>query len=202
MSFGLSAVLAVEWPSEPARAIATALRDRGVTVPDDWRSLYHADHVDGPPGAAVPEPAHVSAALSAAGVEAPGNAPRRAVVAAFDPSVETRPGAGRAVAAASERGPVGVLANVTTPESLRRALIRSELDRDAFDAVCSAAGCGWRKPDRRAFESLARRMGVEPGDLVHVGRADADSGVRAVGGRFVDLRERRLSGVIDEFESG
>lgn len=199
MSFGLSALLAVEWPSEPAEVIAAELRDRGVAVPDDWRSLYHAEHVENPQGAAVPEPAHVSAALSAAGVEAPGNAPRRAVVAAFDPSVETRPGAERAVAAAGERGPVGLLANVTTPESLRRAVIRSELDRDAFDAVCSAAGCGWRKPDPRAFESLARRLGVEPTQLTHVGRESAGAGVRDAGGAFLDLRETTLGAVADRF---
>ena len=197
MSFGLSAVVAVEWPTDPARAIAAELRDRGVRVPDDWRSLYHAEHIEGPPGAAVPEPAHVSAALSAAGVEAPGNAPRRAVVAAFDPSVETRPGAEQAVAAAGESGPVGVLANVTTPESLRRAVIRSELDRDAFDVVCSAAGCGWRKPDPRAFESLAHRLGVETARLTHVGRESADAGVRDAGGTFLDLRETTLGAVAD-----
>lgn len=197
VTFGLSALVAVEWPSDPAQAVARELRERGVAVPDDWRALYHANHIDSPAGAAVPEPAHVSAALTAAGVDAPDNAPRRAVVAAFDPTVDTRTGARRAVTAAAAGGSVGLLANITTPEALRRALVRSSLDRSAFDAVCSAAGCGWQKPDRRAFESVARRLGVGVERITHIGREAADAGIRDAGGEFLDLRETPLTAVAD-----
>jgi len=77
-------------PADPAAAVAAELRDRGVAVPDDWSAAYREPHIDAPPGAEVPLPAHVARALDSRGVDAPANAPRRAVVAAFDPDVERR----------------------------------------------------------------------------------------------------------------
>ena len=201
ISFGLSALLRVERPPNPAGAVGRELRERGVDLPDDWPALYHADHVDSPPGAAVPEPAHVARALAAAGVDPPDNAPRRAVVAAFDPTVETRADAPAALVAACERGPVGVLANAATPAFVRRSLLRSELDRDAFDAVCSSAACGWRKPHPRAFETVARRLGGESTALTHVGRRAVDRGVREAGGTFRDLRETTLAALAAEWRA-
>ncbi len=182
-----------ERPDDPAAAVARELRERGVAVPDDWGDAYRERHVDAPEGAAVPLPAHVSAALSDRGVDAPDNAPRRAVVAAFDPTVERRPGAAAAVAAAAERGPVGVCSNCAVPELVGRTLVRADL-RGCFDAVVSSVGCGWRKPDPRIFETVADRLAVGTDDLVHVGDDErTDGGVAAVGGRFVDVAETPLS---------
>lgn len=179
-------------PDDPAAAVARELRERGVAVPDDWAAAYREPHVDAPEGAEVPLPAHVAAALADRGVDAPGNAARRAVVAAFDPDVERRPGADEAVAAAAERGPVGVCSNCAVPELVGRTLVRADL-RGRFDAVVSSVGCGWRKPDARIFETVADRLGVAPDDLVHVGDDErTDGGVRAVGGRFVDVAETPL----------
>lgn len=172
VTFGLFGTLVdVAWPDDPAGAVGRALAERGVDVPDDWADAYGETHVDAPPGAAVPLPAHVAAALASRGVDAPGNAARRAVVSAFDPEVRTRDGAPAAVAAAADRGPVGVVANCRVPELARRTLVRSEVDRDALEAVVTSAACGWRVPHPRAFEAAARRLGVRPADLVHL--ADA-----------------------------
>ncbi|MFC7069860.1 HAD family hydrolase [Halobaculum lipolyticum] len=174
-------------PADPAAAVGEELRARGVDVPDDWAAAYAETHVDAPEGAEIPLPAHVSRALASRGVTAPGNAARRAVVAAFDPAVRTREGAVAAVAAARERGPVGLLANCAVPELVGRTLVRSDLARDDFDAVVTSVACGWRKPDPRAFERVADALGAAPADLVHVGADPAtDGGATAVGGEFVD----------------
>lgn len=206
VSFDLFGTLvAAERPSDPAAAVAAELADRGVAVPDDWGSAYRESHLDAPDGAEVPLPAHVSAALRSRGVDpagtGDGNVVRRAVVAAFDPAVETRDGAEAAVEAAAERGPVGVLSNCSVPQQVRRALTRSSLDRDAFDAVVTSVGCGWRKPDRRAFEAVARRLDVPPGGLVHVGDDPrADGGASAAGATAVLLDEVPMAALPDRLE--
>jgi FMN phosphatase YigB (HAD superfamily) len=183
-----------ERPDDPAAAVAAELAERGVAVPDDWGRVYRERHVDAPEGAAVPLPAHVAAALRSRGVEAPGNAARRAVVAAFDPAVTTRDGAGAAVAAAADVGPVGVLSNSAVPGLVRTVLTRSTLDRDAFDAVVTSVGCGWRKPDRHAFEAAAAALDVPVPELVHVGDDDrTDGGVADAGGTYLDVADVRLS---------
>jgi FMN phosphatase YigB (HAD superfamily) len=180
-------------PDDPAAAVARELRERDVAVPDDFDEAYREVHIDAPPGAEVPLPAHVSAALASRDVDAPNNAARRAVVAAFDPDVERRPGAEAAIDAAGAVGPVGVCSNCSVPELVRRTLIRADL-KGAFDGVVTSVGCGWRKPDSRAFEAAARRIEVDPADLVHVGDdPETDGGVTEVGGRFVDVAETPLA---------
>jgi FMN phosphatase YigB (HAD superfamily) len=202
-SFALFGTLVTaSWPDDPATAVGRELRERGVDVPDDWAEAYTETHIDPPEGAEIPLPAHVSAALSSRGVDAPGNAPRRAVVSAFDPEIETRSGAAAAITAASERGPVGILANAAAPELVRRTLIRASFDRDAFDAVVSSAACGWRKPHSQAFETVARQLDVSPEALTHVGGdPETDGGITAVGGTFRDLREHSLAELTAEWRN-
>ncbi|MDZ7745249.1 MAG: HAD family hydrolase [Halobacteriales archaeon] len=185
-------------PADPAAAVARELRERGVAVPDDWADAYAEPHIDAPEGAEVPLHAHVARALDSRGVSAPNNAARRAVTAAFEPEVTPRDGARAAVERARERGPVALLSNCSVPELARRSLLAGDLrwlndDRDPlFDTVTTSLSCGWRKPDRRAFETVARQLDCEPDELIHIGDSDADAGIEAVGGRFIDVRETPL----------
>lgn len=194
VSFDLFGTLVgADTPEDPAAAVASELRARDVDVPADFGDAYREVHVDAPEGAEVPLPAHVSAALGSRGVDAPNNAARRAVVAAFDPEVERRDGALAAIEAARDRGPVGVCSNCSAPELARKALIRADL-RGEFDAVVTSVGCGWRKPDARAFEAVARQLDCAVADLIHVGDdPEIDGGIEDAGGRFVDVGETPLT---------
>jgi len=187
VSFALFGTLVdADLPDDPATAVGEELRDRDVDVPDDWRDAYREIHIDSPAGAEVPLPAHVSRALASRGVDAPGNAARRAVVAAFDPAARTRDGAVEAVDRAREGGPVGLLANCAVPELVGRVLVRSALSRDDFDAIVTSVACGWRKPDPRAFERVADALDGEVAGLTHVGSDDAlDGAVVDAGGRYL-----------------
>lgn len=177
-------------PDDPAEAVAAELEKRDVDVPPDWVDAYTEMHIDAPEGAEVPLPAHVARALVSREVDCPANAARRAVVAAFDPEVETRTGARAALEAAREHGPgpVGLCSNCSVPELVGRTLVRADLSRDDFDAVVTSTGCGWRKPAPEIFEVAADRLGVAPSDLVHVGDdPTADGGVDSVGGTAIIL---------------
>lgn len=200
-SFDLFGTLVgVERPADPAAAVGRELRERGVAVPDDWEAAYREPHIDAPEGAEVPLPAHVSAALASRGVDAHGNAARRAVVAAFDPDVRTHDGAVEAVSAARQRGPVGLLSNCAVPELVGRTLVRSDLSREEFDAVVTSVSCGWRKPHPRAFEALAARLDVTAGSLTHVGDdPPTDGGIADAGGTFVDVADRPLPSLAAEW---
>jgi FMN phosphatase YigB (HAD superfamily) len=195
VSFDLFGTLVdVSYPEDPAAAVAAELDARGVAVPDDWGDAYREVHIDAPDGAEVPLPAHVSAALASRDVDAPNNAPRHAVVSAFDPDVTTRPGAQAALDAAGARGPVGLLSNCSVPELVARTLVRADLDRDVFDTITTSVACGWRKPHPDAFATVAGALGVGVEDLVHVGDdPETDGGVADLGGTFVDVAEVPLS---------
>ena len=194
-------LVAVDRPADPASAVGAELRERDVGVPDDWPAAYAERHVDAPEGGEVPLPAHVAAALRSRGVDVPNNAARRAVVGAFDPTVRTRRGAADAVAAAADRGPVGLLSNCSVPELVSRTLIRSTLERSAFDAVVTSVGCGWRKPHAKAFEAVARKLDVDPESLVHVGDDEGtDGGIASLGGTFV--AEHDLDAVATRLRQG
>jgi FMN phosphatase YigB (HAD superfamily) len=195
------ALVDIDYPMDPAEAVARELESRDVPVPDDWHVAYGEVHVDAPEGAEVPLPAHVAAALASRDVETTDNVARHAVVAAFDPEVTLRAGAREAVRAAGDRGPVGILSNCSVPELVPRTLIRSGL-RGEFDAVTTSIGCGWRKPDRRAFEAAAGALDSSLEDLTHVGDDPAvDGGIEALGGRFIDVTETPLTDLPTQLEA-
>jgi FMN phosphatase YigB (HAD superfamily) len=185
-------------PPHPPPAVAAQQRDRGVAVPADWGDAYRTDHLGAPADAETPLPAHVAAALRSRGVDASDGVVRRAVVAAFDPTVRRREGASAAVDAARESGPVGLVSNCSVPELVPRTLVRADL-RGAFDAVVTSAACGFRKPHPRPFETVAAELGVDATDLVHVGDDPrADGGIEALGGRFVDVSDTPLTTLAEE----
>jgi hypothetical protein len=104
------------------------------------------------------------------------------------------------VATAADRGPVGVLADAAAPQLARRTLIRAEIDRELVDATISTAACGWEPTRPEAFETLARRLGVDCEALVHVGRGER--GARDAGGQFRNLGgDRSLTGLVDEWQT-
>ncbi|WP_436344965.1 HAD family hydrolase [Natronorubrum sp. FCH18a] len=203
VSFDLFGTLVTaDRPTDPAAAVATELEKRDVDVPADWADAYAEPHIDAPEGAEVPLPAHVSRALASRDVSYERNAARRAVVAAFDPDVETRDGARAAVDAASERGPVAICSNCSVPELVGRTLVRSAFDRDEFDAVVTSVGCGWRKPAAEIFELTAAQLDVDPARLVHVGDdSRTDGGVEAVGGTALLLEEHPLETIPAELDA-
>ncbi|MFB6102125.1 MAG: HAD family hydrolase [Haloplanus sp.] len=189
-------------PADPAAAVASELRDRGVAVPDDWADAYRTSHLDAPTLAEVPLPAHVAAALRSRGITPSDGAVRRAVVAAFDPEVCRREGVDAALDAARTRGPVGLCSNCSVPELVPRSLVRANL-RGAFDAVVTSAACGFRKPHARPFETLAGDLGVDTAALVHVGDDPrTDGGVVDCGGAFVDVSETPLANLETRLNRG
>ncbi|WP_097008758.1 HAD family hydrolase [Natronoarchaeum philippinense] len=192
----------VDPPSSPASAVGRELAERGVSVPENWSQAYAEPHVDAPDGAEVPLPDHVGAALESCGVGVPEHTVDAAVAAAFDAPVETRPNAVEAVAAAADAGRVGVLSNCSVPGLVERALNRSDLDRRLFDAVVASVDCGWRKPDRRAFEAVADALGVGVDALVHVGDDPrTDGGIEACGGTAILLDDASLSAVPERLDA-
>jgi len=179
-------------PDDPAAAVAAELAARDVPVPADWAAAFREYHLDLPDGVELSLPEHAVAALESrdvelsdvAGTDEAGNAlVHQAVLEAYDPpTVTTREDAAAAVRAAAAVGPVGVLSNCTVPKLVPRVLARSDLDLATFDAVVSSVECGWRKPHRLAFETVAERLDGTTEDLVHVGDDPlADGGAEAAG---------------------
>lgn len=188
-------------PDGPAVAIAEELQARGVEVPADWPQVYREQQLDAPTGVETPLPAHVRAALVSRGIEPRDDAVRRAVIAALDPDVETREGAGQAVDAAAKRGPVAICSNCSVQRLARRALERSTIELDTFETIVTSVDCGWRKPDRRIFERTANRLDVPLDELVHVGDdPHADGGLEEYGGRTILLTEYDLTDVPELLE--
>lgn len=177
VSFDLFGTLvAVDRSADPATAVGRALADLGVALPDDWAAAYRTPQFDLPTGAEASLLDHALSVLGRRGDAPPERTVRAALLRAFDAEVRTRPGAERAVAAAVDDGPVGVLSNCAVPGLVERTLSRSAIDPARFDAVVTSVDVGWRKPDRRAFEAVAVGLGVDLPDLLHVGDDPATDG--------------------------
>ncbi|WP_348612972.1 HAD family hydrolase [Halobaculum rarum] len=198
VSFDLFGTLVdVDAPADPAAAVAAELRERGVTVPDDWTDAYAEPHLEYAAGVERPLHHHVAAALASRDPECEPRAfvddAAVAVRAAFDRPIETRYGAAEAVATLAEEYPVGVLSNCSVPGLVGRALERSTVDAEDLDAVVASVECGWRKPDARAFEAVATDIGVPVERLLHVGDdPETDGGAADAGARFVPVEEVSL----------
>ena len=192
VSFDLFGTLVTQdRPAEPWLPVATELRARDVPVPEDWEAAYRTAHADLERGREQSLVEHVRAALASRDIEADEEPVRGALLSAFDAPVELRPGAREALAAARERGPVGVLSNCSLPGLAERSLSRADL---AVDALVTSVGCGWRKPHDRAFEAAAAELGVPVEELVHVGDDPrADGGGRTAGVTVVLLDDVPLS---------
>lgn len=180
-------------PDEPWTAVADALDERGVTIPDDWEEAYRSSHHDDAPLAERSLVEHTRAALASHGVDSTESTVHEALLGAFDGPVDVRPGATAALERAADAGPVGILSNCSLP-----GLVESSLERVAFpvdfDAIVTSVDCGWRKPHDRAFTAAAAAIGVTVGDLVHVGDDPrTDGGGRTAGVTVVLIDETPLA---------
>lgn len=197
VSFDLFGTLVdAERVADPASAIGAELSARGVAVPADWEETYRRPHVDVPDGVEISLLTHVRAALASRDVTASTDCIRRVVRDAFVAPVHRRPDARRAITAASTCGPVGVLSNCSVPGLVERTLDAASIDPDTFDAVVTSVGCGWRKPDARAFEAVAAELGVPIESLTHVGDDPvADGGIADAGGTAICIQDTPLAEV-------
>jgi FMN phosphatase YigB (HAD superfamily) len=178
-------LLTVPRPEDPAGAVGEALTARGVDLPADWRTAYLEAHVEIPDGGELSLPEHTRCSLASRGVDAEPDVVRAAVMAAFDRRVSPVPGAADALTAIE--APVGVFSNCSVPGMVEEVLDQAGLLAQ-METVETSVDCGWRKPDRRAFETIADRLGVSPEELVHVGdNREADGGIEALGGTYLHV---------------
>ena len=169
ISFDLFGTLVdAERPETPWDAIADQLRERGVTVPDDWEDAYRSTHVSVERGRELSLVDHTGAALASRDISVDNDTVRTALLAAFDGPVEVQEGATEALAAATRHGLVGVLSNCSLPGLVERTIDRTDLPF-SFDAVVTSVGCGWRKPHDEAFDAIAEALDAPLESLVHVG---------------------------------
>lgn len=179
VSFDLFGTLVTaDRPPSPDEAVATALRERDIPVPRNWKEAYRTSHIDADPLEELPLHKHVVAVLRS-GARDPDSIDQQtvkeAVAAAFDTPIQTRDGAVGAVEGLAAQVPVGILSNSSVDGLVERTVSRSDIPADTFVAVLPSVEIGWRKPHESAFERIAEELGVEPTGLLHVGddpRAD------------------------------
>lgn len=195
-------LVTVDGPDDPGAAVGRELDARGVALPSDWQQAYRERHRPVPARVEVPLSEHVRAALASRGVDATEQTVRAAVRTAFTwGEVRTRAGASAALAAVAAEVPVAVCSNCSVRGLADWALAEAALDRSRLDAVVTSVDCGWRKPDRRAFDAVADALDVDVEDLVHVGDDPAtDGGVVDAGGEFVDVDEVSLADLPEALE--
>lgn len=194
-------LVSVDRLANPAAAIAEKLTAQDITVPEDWSAAFHEAHLDVKEGGELPLPEHVTAALASrtgAEAEAIGEPVERAVKAAFAVDATPRPGAGALLDACKSRRPVAVLSNCSVPGLADHALDSAGLD---IDTVVTSVGCGWRKPDRRAFAAVADELGVEPDELLHIGdNPETDGRITTVGGTSLLVGDGELAAWGDQWD--
>lgn len=202
-------LVTVEVPSDPAGAVAKELDSRGIPVPEDWAEAYVQSYIDTSEGQELPLPVHVAAALESGQGKINADRDRwmadieRSVAAAFDTQVQTRPGAEEVVDAARDCQPTGILSNCSVPGLVRRTLRQSDLSFDAFDTIVTSVGCGWRKPDRRAFLAIADEFEIPATNLLHVGDdPQTDGGATNVGARTLLTAEISLHELAEVLRGG
>ncbi len=193
VSFDLFGTLVTaDRPTEPWDAVETALRARGVAVPDDWEDAYRTAHRSVDRGREHSLVTHTCDALASRDVLADAATVREALLSAFDGPVTVRDGTPAALQAAKQRGPVGLLSNCSLPGLVDQTLTRASLPIE-FDTVVTSLDCGWRKPHDRAFEAVAEALGVSLSALVHVGDdARTDGGARTTDATAVLIEETPL----------
>lgn len=201
VSFDLFGTLvAVEGRTDPSTLVRSALEAEDVDVPEDWQSLYTNQYIAREAGAEVDLIAHVNAILEEASRRVEKRTVREAVIEAFDPDVSTREGAVDAIDAITDQYPVAVLSNCSVPEIADRAVRRSDIDRSRFLGIVTSEGCGWRKPDGRAFRAVADTLGTDPSAVVHVGDDPiADGGIEQLGGTSILVDDVPLTNLPAEF---
>lgn len=187
-------LVTVDRPTDMAAVIADELETRDVTVPEDWETVFREPHLDVKQGAELPLPEHVTAALASrtdADAEDIRETVDSAVRAAFTVDAQARPGADALLDRCATQRPVGVLSNCSVPGLAEHALDSAGLD---VSPVVTSVGCGWRKPDPRAFRAVADELGADPDELLHVGDDPAtDGGVTEVGGRSLIVGDGKLT---------
>lgn len=171
----------------PWDAVAAALADRGVAVPEDWEAAYRTSHRDLARLEDRPLGTHVHDALAASGVACDPETARAAVFDAFDVPVTVRPGARALLERLSV--PVAVVSNCSVAGLVDRALERAEM-ADEVDAVVTSVDCGRLKPHHRPFEAAAEVLDVPLATLVHVGdEAGPDGAAESAGATALVLRD-------------
>jgi FMN phosphatase YigB (HAD superfamily) len=147
--------------------------------------------VEVPHGGELALPEHTRQALASRGVDADESVVSNAVRAAF--TREGTPVQGAADALEAIDAPVGVLSNCSVPGMVTATLDRAGL-LHAVDTVETSIDCGWRKPDRRAFEAVADSLDIEVADLIHVGdNREADGGIDPLGGTYLPVEDELSS---------
>ncbi len=173
VSFDLFGTLVtVDRALPPDEAVAAALRERDIPVPDDWPERYRTAHIEAEPLQELPLHKHVAAALRS-NTGNPGGIAEATVIeavrAAFDTPIETRERAVETVTGLAEQVPVGILSNSSVEGLVERSLRKSAIPMETFETVLSSVEIGWRKPHERAFERVASDLGVGAESLLHVG---------------------------------
>ncbi|WP_423747240.1 HAD family hydrolase (plasmid) [Haladaptatus sp. SPP-AMP-3] len=202
VSFDLFGTLVeVTPPDDPAQAVATALSERDVPIPSDWRHVYTTPHLDVSPGAELSLVDHVKVGLESRGRDVSRSIVRTSLLDAFETPIRTRTGAKNAVASANGCGSIGILSNCSVPRLVQHTLSQSDLDPDVFDAVVSSVECGWRKPDERAFREISARLDVPLSELTHIGDdPETDGGATDAGATAILLDDVTLSEISREME--
>lgn len=202
VSFDLfDTLVTADRPTAPWDAVADALAQRDVCVPEDWESAYRSSHVDVDPLAELSLVEHTEAALASRDIEVEANLLHAVLLEAFDGPVNVRDGADVALRAAGALGPVGVLSNCSLPGLVEQTLDRASLS-PSIDAVVTSVGCGWRKPHDRSFTAVADALSADLDDLVHVGDDPrADGGGRTAGVTVILTSETPLSDLPSRLEA-